>query len=137
MLRSLHQNSNDSASVFTAETWEIIKSLEEIKNVSSSKYIIFTDSLSCVQSLQHMKLKHPLIGMVIRECVFLTFANDIILCWVPNHVGNRGNENADSAAKSVLDLLCAKVGLPQHQINSIFFPLGIVANKLHSVKPVL
>ena len=36
----------DSASVFTAEVWAIIKALEQIKDSIVSKYIIFTDSLS-------------------------------------------------------------------------------------------
>ena len=102
----------DSASIFTAEIWAIIKALEEIKNASASKFIIFTDSLSCLQALLYMKLKleHPLIGMAIRKCVFLNIANkNIILCWVPSHVGIRGNEKADSAAKSVLDLPLGKM----------------------------
>ena len=34
--------------------------------------------------LHHMKLEHPLIGMVIRKCVFLNIAKkDIVFCWVP------------------------------------------------------
>ena len=72
----------DSASIFTAEIWAIITALEEIKNASESKFIIFTDSLSCFQALLYMKLEHPLIGMAIRKCVFLNIANkDIIFCW--------------------------------------------------------
>ena len=35
----------DSASVFTAEVWAIIKALEQIKDFNASKYIVFTDSL--------------------------------------------------------------------------------------------
>ena len=57
----------DSASIFTAEVWAIIKALEQIKISSASKYIVFTNSLSCLQALHHMKLEHPLIGMVIRK----------------------------------------------------------------------
>ena len=60
----------DSASVFTAEVWAIIKALKQIKISTASKYIVFTDSRSCLQALHHMKLEHPLIGMVIRKCLF-------------------------------------------------------------------
>ena len=56
----------DSTSIFTAEVWEIIKALEQIKDSVASKYIIFTDSLSYLQALQYMKLEHHLIEMVIR-----------------------------------------------------------------------
>ena len=138
----------DSASIFTAEIWAIITALEEIKNASESKFIIFTDSLSCLQALLYMKLEHPLIGMAILKCVFLNIANkDIILCWVPSHVGIRGNEKADSAAKSALDLPHAQVGVPYTDfkllISQYIFSTwqddwnGAVANRLHSVKPVL
>ena len=40
----------DSTSVFTAEVWAIIKALEQIKICTASKYIVFTDSLSCLQA---------------------------------------------------------------------------------------
>ena len=71
----------------------------------------------------------------------------IIFCWVPSHIGIRGNESADSAARSALDLPHAKVGVPyndfNHCINQYILSTwqdgwnGAVANKLHFVKPVL
>ena len=62
---------SDLASIFTVEIWAIIKALEEIENSVASKYIVFTDSRSCLQALHSMKLEHPLIGLVIRKCVYL------------------------------------------------------------------
>ena len=48
----------DSASIFTAEICAIIKALKEIKNSIASIYVVFIDSLSCLQTLQYMKLDH-------------------------------------------------------------------------------
>ena len=72
---------------------------------------------------------------------------DIVFCWVPSHTGIRGNEKADFAAKTALDLPRAKVGVPytdfKYLIGQYIFSTwqddwnGAVMNKLHSVKPVL
>ena len=51
----------DSASIFTAEMWAIIKALEQIKDSVASKYIIFIDSLSCLHVLHHMNFKLVLV----------------------------------------------------------------------------
>ena len=63
------------------------------------------------------------------------------------HTGIKGNEKADSAAKSALDLPRAKVGVPytdfKYLISQYIFSTwqddwnGAVMNKLHSVKPDL
>ena len=50
----------DSASIFTSDVCVINKALEEIKDSVASKYIIITDSLSCLQSLHYLKLEHSL-----------------------------------------------------------------------------
>ena len=34
-----------------------------------------------------------------------------MFCWVPSHIGIRGNERADSTAKSALELSHVKVGV--------------------------
>ena len=67
--------------------------------------------------------------------------------WVPSHTGIKGNEKAESAAKSALDLSRAKVGVPytdfKYLISQYIYSTrqddwnGAVMNKLHSVKPVL
>ena len=50
--------------------------------------------------------------------VCLNFAKkDIVFCWVPSHTGIKGNERADFAAKSALDLPRTKVGVPYNDFN--------------------
>ena len=129
----------DSASIFTAEIWTVIKVLEEIKISVASKDVVFTKSISWLQALQCMKLVHPLIGMVIRKCVVLNFDNkNSIFFWggVPNHTDIRDNEQADCAAKSALmmphdSILILNIVSWQDDWNCA------VANKLPSIKPVL
>ena len=77
----------------------------------------------------------------------LCVQKDIVFCWVPSHTGIKGNEKADSAAKSALDLPHAKVGVSyrdfKHLISQYIFSTwqddwnGAVMNKLHFVMPVL
>ena len=62
-------------------------------------------------AIQYMKLEHPLIEMVKRKCVFSRFANKDLFCWVPRHLDIRGDEKADSAARSALEFNRAKVGV--------------------------
>ena len=71
---------------------------------------------------------------------------DIVFCWVLSHTGIKSNEKADFATKSALDLPCTKVGVPhdfKHCISQYILSTwqddwnGAIANKLHSVKPVL
>ena len=55
----------DSASIFSAEIWAIIKALEQIRDSVASKYIIFT--------LTFVSPSFKVYGMVIRKCFFLIF----------------------------------------------------------------
>ena len=80
-----------------------------------------------------------MIGIGIRKCLFYILTI--------KHTGIGGNEKADSATKSALELPHAKVGVPatdfKHCISQhILFTWkdewnGTVAYKLHYMKPVL
>ena len=82
-----------------------------------------------------------------KVCLLKFCKKDIIFGWVLSHIGIRGNEKADFAATSALDLPHTKVGVLyndfKHCISRYILYTwqddwkGAVANKHHSVKPVL
>ena len=77
-----------------------------------------------IPALQYIKVEHILIELDIWKYVFFKFAKiDITFCWVPSHVGIKGNEKANAAAKSALELPQVKAGVPHINLY-IFFPLG-------------
>ena len=60
--------------------------------------------LSVLISLRNKKLENPLIVKLLNRLDSMSSHKKIILCWIPSHIGVSGNERADSAAKSALDL---------------------------------
>jgi len=77
----------------------------------------------------------------------LSSNKNIIFCWLPSHVSIPGNEEADSVAKSSLDLNESKSKVPhsdfKHLINKYVYSKwqasrsNTVNNRLHANKPKL
>ena len=95
------------ASVFTAECIALSAAFDLALQNQNQNVLIFTDSLSCLQSLQSTKLEiktNRYIYEIKKKYNSFMVNNShntrIRLFWVPSHIGINGNEKADSLAKS-------------------------------------
>ncbi|GFX94036.1 RNase H domain-containing protein [Trichonephila clavipes] len=97
---SLH----NSMSVFSAELTAILIALQHIFS-NHRHFCVYTDSMSALESLHFLtEPRHPSvieILILLRKLERKGF--DVIFPWVPRHVGILGNEQADTAARSMSD----------------------------------
>ena len=137
----------DNASIFSAEIKAIDLALDHIEQSRSSDFIIFSDSLSVLQSLHNRHIENLLLLDVLLKHNELAELNRIVFCWLPSPVGIKGNEKADIAAKSALTLNISNLKIPftdfKPSINTFVHNKwqmswnAAVFNKLHSIKPSL
>ena len=96
---------------FSAESQAINMALDYIEAANLSKTIIFSDSRSVLQSINNSKIDNSVIQAIILRLHNMSH-KQIIFCWLPSHVGIRGNKKADKAAKSALSLQPSNLKLP-------------------------
>ena len=92
------------SSIFTEEACAIAPALNIISTNKHKKFIIFSDLLLVLLSLSNKKLGKPLIIMLLGILYSISNCKEIIISWIPSHIGARGNKRADLAAKSALGL---------------------------------
>ena len=134
----------DSASIFSAEIKVIDLALDHIEQSRNLDFIIFSDSISVLESLHNRQTENPLLLDVILKHNELADLNNIVFCWLPSHVGIKGNEKADIAAKSALTLNISDLKIPftdfKPSINTFLRNKwqmswnAAVLYKLHSIK---
>ena len=66
-----------------------------MNNSLENKFVIFSDSLSVLKSLNHTSSKNSKIQNVIEKHHELSKTKEILFCWLLSHVVIKGNEPAD------------------------------------------
>ena len=135
------------SSIIIAEVCAIDLALNIISKNKHNKFIIFSDSLSVLTSLRNKKLENPLIVKLLSRLDSMPSHKEIIMRWIPNHIGVGGNKRADLAAKLALDLSPDNIFIPytdlKPQINKFFLTKwqqhwnNNINNKLFQIKPTL
>ena len=108
----------DNSSIFTAEAKAIDIALYHIRDQSEKQFIIYSDSLSVLKSLKDLHHTNPLIQQILKKYYYLSASKEIVFCWLPSHVNIRGNELADSEAKSALSLVITNFKIPHSDFKS-------------------
>nr|CAH7746851.1 unnamed protein product [Callosobruchus chinensis] len=89
------------AGILTAELIAITKALEYIRNNPHTNWVIATDSLNSIKTIQAYQPKHPLGIEIQNKTNQLTNQNKFITyLWIPSHSQIIGNEKADKMAKA-------------------------------------
>ena len=95
----------DDSSIFTAEAKAVDLALDLIRTCyANNKFIIFSDLLSLLKAMNHTSSKNPQIQKLLEKCHELLTYKEIVLCWIPSHIGIQGNELVDKQAKTSLSL---------------------------------
>ena len=66
---------------------------------TNNKFIIFSDSLSVLNDMNHTRSKNPQIQKLLEKCHELLANTEIVLCWISSRIGIPGNEKVDQQAK--------------------------------------
>ena len=137
----------DGSSVFTAEAKAIDLALDLVDNCNShDKFIIFSDSFSVLQTLNHTSSKNLQIQNILQKHTISKYKT-LVYCWIPSHIGIRNNERVDKKVKEPVNLEQTVFKMPFNNfkpfINRYIFDKWQTSwnetpfNKLKEIKPVI
>ena len=116
-----------------------------IQNNINKNFLLFSDSISVLQTLKQPDHPNPLIQQFFRKYVSLCGSKTIIFCWIPSHINIKRNEMADQEAKDAQNMDIANVKIPftdnKQQINEFIKSecqtkwQQCFNNKLFTIKP--
>ena len=103
----------NNATVFTAELAAIFSAVKIVKNLPQQNFVIFSDSRSAIEALKNYMPRNPLVQQIKISLHKLYEAGvNIEICWIPAHIGVKGNEDADKAAKAATTMTRSNIKIP-------------------------
>jgi len=109
----------DKSSVYTAELSAIRMALELIRRLKEKSFVIYSDSLSSLQAIQSFYIININVFSILKLYTQLTdMGKHVSLCWISSHVGIKGNEITDNAAKEGIRSVITQSKIPPKS----FFP---------------
>ena len=101
--RTVARRIPSTASIFTAELHAIWSALAGLGRYGANSFVVYSDSRSALQSVCDLFCDHPIVVEIHRWLYLLSARGKTIsFCWVPSHVGEAGNEEADRAARGAV-----------------------------------
>ena len=87
---------------------------------------IFSDSLSALECIKSFKPVHPLAIKIKQAVHMLSLKNHYVsFCWCPSHIGIKGNEEADSLAKSAATRTASFLNKTYHKYYKRIFRISL------------
>ena len=91
---------SEHASIFTAELIAIVDALNIVHNCRHRHFVIFCDSKSVLQAINHYNYNHPIVLEIMNWLIRLAARQKTVrFCLVPSHIAITDNEKADSEAR--------------------------------------
>ena len=124
----------DDSSILTAEAKAVDLALDFINTCdANNKYIIFSDSLSVFKAMNHTSSKNPQIQKLLEKYHELLAYKEMVLCWIPSHIGIQGNEMVDKQAKTSLSLEPTSFKIPFSNFKPSINKYILENGKLHGI----
>ena len=122
----------------------MLLALKFVASSDKSKFMICSDSLSCLLAIESCKTQNPFILKIVEIYKSLVaIGKHVIFTWIPSHIGIHGNTVVDKEAKNALDDPESNCSIPYNYFKPLIMEYILkrwqsswyqqIYNKLHEI----